>query len=280
MIDQASTLRSLATARIHTQPGTHVRRWTITSGKGGVGKSVIALNLALNLSYMGCRVLLVDADENLGKLDVMLGVSPMYRVSDVMNGTATMDEALMNPYSNLFLLAGSSGSANYSGITSKEQTSFIERVNRSEKHITDIIFDTGAGIHDGVIKYAAMAHNLVVVSNPEPVAILDAYAAMKMTTLKNSYVSLHLIMNGRGSPSECDEAAAKLQTAVKHFLLSDMNYLGFVPHDETVTLSIMKQSPLAKSYPASAAALCIQAISRRLYKEHSMTTTQEQMVLV
>lgn len=278
MIDQATTLRSLVTARIHTQPHKHIYRWTVTSGKGGVGKSVFALNLALNLSYMGRRVLLVDADENLGKLDVMLGLSPMYRIPDVLNGTADIDEALVNPYTNLFLLASSSGSANYPKITSDERASFIEQVSQSEKQITDIIFDTGAGINESVIKYAAMAHHVIVVSNPEPVAILDAYAVMKMTALKNSYTTLNLVMNAHNSPSECDEAAVKLQSAVKHFLSTDIHYLGFIPFDESVTLSIMKQSPLTKLYPTSAAALCIQAIARRLHQEYAVETVQQQMV--
>jgi len=278
MIDQATTLRSLVTARIHTQPSAHIHRWAITSGKGGVGKSVLALNLALNLSYMGRRVLLVDADENLGKLDVMLGVSPMYRIPDVLNGTVGIDEALVNPFSNLFLLASSSGSTDYPEITSSERASFIEQVSNSEKQITDVIFDTSAGIHGGVIKYAAMAHDVIVVSNPEPVAILDAYAVMKMTALKNVYASLNLVMNAHNSPTECDEAALKLQAAVKHFLSTDIHYLGFIPYDESVALSVMKQTPLTKIYPTSSAALCIQAIARRLHQEHTTTVIQQQMV--
>ncbi len=277
MTDQATTLRSLATAKKHALQGSRIHRWTITSGKGGVGKSVMALNLALDLSYMGRRVLLVDADENLGKLDVMLGVSPMYRIPDVLSGTVGIDEALANPYSNLFLLAGSSGSANYPEVTPHERASFIEQISHSEKHITDIIFDTGAGIRDSVIKYTAMAHDVIVVSNPEPVAVIDAYAVMKMTALKNGSVTLNLIMNAHNSPTECDEAAAKLQLAVKHFLSTDIHYLGFVPYDESVAVSIMKQSPLTKIYPASAAALCIQAIARRLHREHHTATVQQHM---
>ena len=278
MADQAAALRSLVSARIHSQSNSHIHRWAITSGKGGVGKSVVALNLALNLSYMRRKVLLVDADENLGKLDVMLGVSPMYRIPDVLDGTVDIDDALVNPYSNLYLLASSSGSTNYPKLTSNERSLFIDHVSRSTKEITDIIFDTGAGIHEEVIKYATMAHDVIVVSNPEPVSILDAYAVMKMTAMKNSIASLNLIMNGSNSPSECDEAAVKLQSAVKHFLASDIHYLGFIPFDESVSMSVMKQVPLTKLYPTSSAALCIQAIARRLHQEHEVSTIQQSMV--
>ncbi len=276
--DQASALRELALNRKKILPEANAYTWSVTSGKGGVGKSVFALNFALNLSENGHTVMLVDADENLGKLDVMLGLSPKHRIPDVLSGVVTVTDAVLNPYPNFFLLAGSSGSMNYPDITTTERNGFIEMINTSMPQVTDIIFDTGAGIQSRVISYAAASDELIVVSHHEPVAILDAYAVIKMINAKNGYLPMNVVMNKSVNISECDEAAAKLQKAVKHFLSADIRYLGVVPMDESVGRSIVQQHPLAKQFPKSSAALCIRAIARVLQQRSSTTHVKKELV--
>ncbi len=278
IIDQATALRELALnqKKPHTEASAYT--WAVTSGKGGVGKSVFALNFALNLAENGHSVLLVDADENLGKLDVMLGLSPKNRIPDVLSGAVTVSAAVLNPYPNFFLLAGSSGSMNYPDITTHERNGFIDMINSSMPEVTDIIFDTGAGIQSKVISYAAAADELIVVSHHEPVAILDAYAAIKMINAKNGYLPMNVVMNKSVNITECDEAAAKLQKALKHFLSADIRYLGVVPMDENVGRSIVQQRPLAKQFPKSSAALCIRAIARVLQQRSPATRVKKELV--
>lgn len=278
IVDQAAALRELAVNKTHSRSVASVHTWAVTSGKGGVGKSVFALNFAIALCEAGRTVLLVDADENLGKIDVMMGLSPQYRIPDVVSGTVTVDDALLNPLPGLFLLAGSSGSMNYPEITIQERTAFIRKISLSSRGITDVIFDTGAGIHHRVITYAAAADDVIIVSHPEPVTILDAYAVIKMIAAKNNDVSLNVVMNKSHSPTECDEAAAKLRKAVKHFLSTDVRYLGIVPFDEQVGKAIMQQVPLTKAYARSAAALCIRSIAKSLMQFSSTTRTQQEVV--
>jgi flagellar biosynthesis protein FlhG len=279
-VDQATALRKLALSGSHSRSFRQIRSWSVTSGKGGVGKSVFALNFALHLSYSGRKVLLVDADENLGKLDVMMGVSPMYRIPDVLSGSIGIDDACVNPSSNLFLLAGCSGSMNYPEITVRERSRFIELISSTSKEFSDIVFDTGAGIHASVISYAAATDDVIVVSHPEPTAILDAYAAIKMISSRNSHCAFHVVMNKCVSPTECDDAAAKLQKAARHFLATDVRYAGMIPTDEAVGMSIVRQVPLVKHFSNSAASLCIQAITNSLAKQETTIIHQQKVAYV
>ncbi|NUN69066.1 MAG: P-loop NTPase [Bacteroidetes bacterium] len=270
--DQASALRRLAKNAPRTVSGAPSYCWTVTSGKGGVGKSVFAMNFAVALSEAGRKVLLVDADENLGKLDVMFGVSPKHRIPDILSESVSIADAAIEVRPGLFLLAGSSGSPNYPEITMHERIAFIAAARTSFAGVTDVVFDTGAGIQERVLSYAVAADQVIVVSHYEPVAILDAYAVIKMITAKRSDASLNIVMNKSLSATECDEAAEKLRTAVKHFLSRDVRYLGIVPNDPAVSRSIVAQAPLAVASPASAASLCIRsiahAISGKLIHEH------------
>lgn len=277
-IDQASQLRSLAVNIKQESKGTAPHILTVTSGKGGVGKSIIALNMAIAMSEAGKKVLLVDADENLGKLDVMMGISPIHRLPDVVNEKILIEKAAVNTQQNLFILAGSSGTSFYPEVTFSDRERLISQIAHSTLEITDIIFDTGAGIREQVIQYAALADDVLVVTNPEPIAVIDAYAVIKMITLLNRNASFNLVMNNSKSPSESDDAASKLQMAIKHFLGKETGYLGFIPSDENVSRSIVSQKPLMKSNPNSAAALCIQAITQRIIHEHTYSQQQTTMV--
>ena len=276
--DQASSLREWSRQQTVTKSKGPVYQWAVTSGKGGVGKSVFALNFALSLIENGRTVLLVDADENLGKLDVMLGQSPKYRIPDVMSGTATVQDAVVEPIPGCFLLAGSSGSMDYPEITETERKEFIVKVTEALPQVTDVVVDTAAGIQPKVVSYAASADEVIVVSHHEPVAILDAYAVIKMVNARNASVRIDVVMNRSTNVTECDEAASKLQKAVRHFLAADVQYLGVVPYDETVGRSIVQQRPLVRIAPNASSALCIRSIARALASRRVPARNKHEMV--
>ncbi len=282
-IDQASHLRTMA---LNCRPfdGTaqpHV--WTVTSGKGGVGKSVIALNLAIVMSEQGRKVLLVDADENLGKLDVLCNVSPFYRMSDIVTGKADIHGTLVTIAENVSLLAGNSGSIHAAEISHDDRQYLIERIIRSGNGITDIIFDTGAGVSNAVLQYATAADQAIIVSHHEPTAVMDAYATIKLICSYRPSAAptavFRLIMNSSISPTESDDAAEKLQTAVGHFLRTRVDYLGSIPTDEHVSRSVREQKPLMVLFPNSAFGLSLRAIGLRLGQTRSVFHQLNEMVL-
>jgi flagellar biosynthesis protein FlhG len=277
-IDQAEHLRTLVLNQKSFDPSTMPNVWTVTSGKGGVGKSVVALNLAMLMANQGKKVLLVDADENLGKLDVMCNVDPHYRLSDIVMGKADVQECAITIAEDLWLLAGNSGSLVNAEVSDSDRQYFIDRVIHSQSHITDIIFDTGAGVNSAVLQYASAAHNVIIVSHHEPTAVMDAYATIKLILANRisalAVSSFQLIMNNSITPTESDVAASKLQTAVEHFLRVHLEYLGSIPSDEHVSRSIREQSPLVERFPHSAFGLSLHAISHRLL--HSRSVFQQQ----
>lgn len=274
-IDQATTLRRLATASARSTVSGSAYCWTVTSGKGGVGKSVVALNFAIALADSGRSVLLVDADENLGKLDLMVGASPKRRMADVLSGSVTIADAAITVRPNLLLLPGSSGSTNYPDITAHERTAFIASARTAIPGITDVVFDTAAGIQEKVTDYASASDQVIIVSHHEPVAIIDAYAVIKMINARRADVPVSVIMNKSNSATECDEAAVKLQTAVNHFLGREVRYLGIIPNDPAVGRSIVAQKPVALFAPASPATLCLRSITNALIQRSTPQYHQE-----
>lgn len=277
--DQAARLRERTMAQAAPSRIAQPRIWAVTSGKGGAGKSVVALNFALTLCEMGRSVLLVDADENLGKLDVMVGQSPAVRIPDVLSGSADLETAYIRPFTGLAILAGSSGSLNYPEITDMERLRFIDRIASSAAGFTDVVYDTGAGIGSKVVIYAAAADETIVVVNPEPVSVLDAYAVIKLISAKNTGVALNIVMNRSLASAESDDTAAKLQKAVRHFLSSDVRYLGQVPYDENVGRSVVRQAPLVRAYPTSPAAVAIRTIAQKGLRS-SVNYHQQEMAVV
>ena len=282
-IDQAAHLRTMALNCTPIDTAAMPFVWTVTSGKGGVGKSVIALNLALIMSAQGRNVLLVDADENLGKLDVMCNVSPFYRMSDIVLGKADIQESLVTISKNVRLLAGSSGSLHNTEISTNDRQYLIERILHTGLDVTDIIIDTGAGINSAVLQYASAANQVIIVSHHEPTAVMDAYATIKLIiahrSSSHSATAFRLIMNNSSSPAESDDAAEKLQTAVEHFLRTQVEFLGSIPADKHVPRSVREQKPLIELFPNSAFGLSLRAISLRLIQSRSVFHQLHEMVL-
>lgn len=278
--DQADHLRTLMSKRKSVANPALPHVWTIVSGKGGVGKSVFAVGMAMTLAKSGRKVLLVDSDENLGKLDVLTGAAPKYRINDILLGKTSIDDAVYQSSRNVFMICGNSGSLEYPEISSSDRDYLYSGIVGSTHEFSDIIFDTAAGLRDDVLQYASYANDIVLISNSEPTAIMDAYAAVKIISRKVHSARFNLIMNNVHQPLESDEAAQKLQKAAEHFLKQEIVYIGFIPFDESVADSVKAQIPLLKKYPTSSSALCIQAAAQRLLLEETMEEPQTSTVYV
>jgi flagellar biosynthesis protein FlhG len=263
MPDQAARMRALARASHHAgSPRPHIL--TVTSGKGGVGKSTIALNLAVHFAAMGMQTLLFDADANLASADLMLGLCPPRRLGDVLRGECDIQDALLRPYPGVSVLVGSSGEVDYPLLSSEDQRQLIEDLGDLDQAYELVVVDTGAGLSPEIIGYGELADTVLLVTRVEPTSVLDAYAMVKVLLAGKPDAQVQLLVNGVRTPSEADQTAEKLQAAVRHFLRHELAYVGFVPEDRDVVRALEKSEPVVRAFPGAASTLSLQALAVRL----------------
>ncbi len=267
MLDQATRLREIAEKYCERPAAVRPHILAVTSGKGGVGKSTVALNLAFRLAEMGSRTLLFDADENLGNIDVMAGISPARRLGHVLRGECDIETALESPMQNLFILAGSSGEMGYQRMTIEKRRELVNDFEDLEQQFDHIVIDTAAGIGEDVVSCAVQSHEAIIVTQSEPTAVMDAYAVIKMISLTDSLVPLNLIVNAARTPAEADDTATKLRQVVQHFLHRQLTYIGSIPYDTNVSKAVVHQQPVVTEFPVSAAALSLRLIAERIYEQ-------------
>lgn len=276
MHDQATRLRQIAGRYRDAALATRPYVVTVTSGKGGVGKSTVALNLAIALADLGKRVLLLDADANLGGIDVMLGLSPRFRLGNVLRGEKDIEDVLIAPHPGLKVLPGNSGDADYPALTPQRQDQLLEDLLLLEEQYDLLMIDTAAGLTPEIVGFADHADETLVVSTVEPTAILDAYAMIKVILAGNSDAAISILLNSVQLPRDGSETARKLQMAITHFLKRDVTFLGSIPYDAAVHKSVIQQHPAVKLFPRSAVALSIRVLAQR-FVEGSLNSTMRRV---
>ncbi len=269
MHDQATRMREIAQQFKENEIKRRPFVIAVTSGKGGVGKSTVALNVGISLCQTGRKVLLVDADSNLGSLDIMLGIAPRYRMGDVLRGNMDVDDVLVTGPSGLKVLPASTGDVEYPLGGGELQERFMEELFSTEETFDAMLIDTGAGLNDEVIGYTGYADKVLVVTTPEPTAIMDAYAMVKVIWSVRADASIQLVLNNARSPREAQDVGAKLKMAVNHFLQRDLDITAVIPADPTVPKAITQQTPLVIGYPYCAATLSLQSYAHQLLSELS-----------
>jgi flagellar biosynthesis protein FlhG len=264
--DQAARLREMARTGNGKETNPPVVM-TVTSGKGGVGKSTVALNLAITLCDHGKNVFLFDADANLANLDIMLGISPEHRLGNVLRGELSVAEAVTKPYNRLTFLAGSSGDARYPHIDGSIQEYILNQITTAGDNPDYIVLDTSAGLNKEVVNYSLFSDESIIITSPEPTSVMDAYAMIKIISLSKPDHRFRLIINSVKSQKEADETARKLQMVLSHFLHIAAEYIGNIPYDENVIQAISRQDVLVKKYPRSRASMSIHRIARKIVYE-------------
>ncbi len=279
MHDQATRMRSIARAYGAATRPPRPYVLTITSGKGGVGKSTIALNASIVMANHGKNVLLVDADGNLAGLDVMTGISPRFRLGDVLSGDRDIEDVLVSPHPGLKLLPGSSGDPAYPLGDRVQQQKLMEQLLQREERTDVVVIDTAAGLTPEIVQYAEDADSVLVVTTPEPTAVMDAYAMIKVMGLSAPGQSVNVIINNVRTIPEGEETFTKLLAAVRHFLQREIGCVGIIPRDESVPEAIRRQKPLVTAFPRSAASLSVQALSQTLVHAHLHASVQRTVAL-
>lgn len=257
-IDQAESLRRKIRGK------RSARLLTITSGKGGVGKSNIAVNLAIFLSKMGYRIVIVDADLGLGNVDVIMGLNPRYNLSNVIRGEKNIFDIMIEGPANVKIIPAGNGIQELADIKEEQLDFLIQNFLLLDYCADYIIVDTGAGISEMVRKFVCAADEPILIITPEPTSITDGYALIKATKGASGSKAFSFIVNRVESPREGEQIAEKLIEVVERFLSMNIRNLGYVLDDKNVVRSVKAQEPLAIGFPKSSAARCIHGIALKL----------------
>jgi flagellar biosynthesis protein FlhG len=244
----------------------HARVIAITSGKGGVGKTNIVANLGFALSHLGKKVLILDADLGLGNLDVLLGVAPKYNISHVIRGDKTIEEILEEGPGKIKILPAASGIQELTQLTHDQKMQFFTHLDRLIDDMDILLIDTAAGISSNVMDFNVMAHEIIVVVSPEPTSITDAYALMKVLSLKYAEKSCKVLVNLVASAREAQEVFRQLDIVTGRFLDIRIDYLGCVLRDDNLTRGVKHQRLVSDLYPDSKASRCFSELAKRMSK--------------
>lgn len=242
----------------------HARVIAITSGKGGVGKTNIVANLGFAFSRLGKKVLILDADLGLGNLDVLLGVAPRYNISHVIRGDKAIEEILEDGPGNLRILPAASGIQELTQLAHEQKMQFFSDLDRLIDDMDILLIDTAAGISSNVMDFVVMAHEIIVVVSPEPTSITDAYALMKVLSLKYAEKSCRLLVNMVASAREAQDVFRQLGLVTDRFLDIHIDYLGHVLRDDQLTRGVKHQRLVCDLYPDAKASHCFGDLARRM----------------
>jgi flagellar biosynthesis protein FlhG len=249
-------------------PGGHKTRIiAITSGKGGVGKSNLAVNMAIAYAEMGKKVILIDGDLGMANINVLLNIVPKYNLMHVITQQKKMHEITIDTEFGIKFIAGANGFSRIANLNEDELQYFADEFSTIGN--TDIIIiDTGAGIAKSVLQFVAAADDVFVVTTPEPTAITDAYGIIKIITteLLNKELNLKLLVNRVRSADEGKRISDRIINIVGQFLNYKVDYIGYVYDDPSVSASVIRQKPFIVVSPTSKPAMCIKHIVGRIEK--------------
>ncbi len=240
---------------------------TVASGKGGVGKTNMSVNMALAYAKMGKKVIVMDADLGLANVNVMLNMIPKFNLYHVIRKQKTMRDIILDTEYGIQIVAGASGFSKIANLSEDERQNFIDELNTlSSADI--IIIDTSAGVSNNVLSFVAAADDAVIVTTPEPTAITDAYGIIKIiaTEIDNLNMGLKLVVNRVHSVAEAKKVADRMINIAGQFLNLKIDYLGFVYDDPAVQQAVLRQKPFIVMDPKSRASVCVQHIVGRMEK--------------
>ncbi|MBR3306329.1 MAG: MinD/ParA family protein [Lachnospiraceae bacterium] len=268
-MDQATQLRNIIKAAPGQQSSRPLARViTVTSGKGGVGKSNTAINLALHFKKLGQRVIILDADFGLANIEIMFGTVPKHNLCDLIYQGKSITEIITWGPGEVGFISGGSGIAGMSNLGREYLTYIIQNLAQLDAIADVIIIDTGAGISDAVLEFLVASGEIVLITTPEPTSITDSYSLLKALnrhprfSKENSQIKV--IANRVENEAEGQVLFKKLNAVVSRFLNLPLEYLGAVPQDKYLNQAVMQQKPVTLANPQAKSAVAYEQITARL----------------
>lgn len=276
-MDQAEQLRKLVRQQNDHRGCSRVI--TITSGKGGVGKSSTSVNLAVEMARLGKRVIIFDADFGLANIEVMFGIRPEYNLADLMFHGKDLKDIVTQGPEGIGFISGGSGIQELTRLT-REQIIYLSKKLLELDEMADIIIiDTGAGISDNVLEFVTASCEVLLVATPEPTSITDAYALLKTLNKKEDFrkedTKVKIISNRVSSEREGNDIYEKLSTVVNKFLNFQIDHVGNIPQDALASKAVIQQKPVAMIYQNSPSAIAYKTIAAKLCDDVITVPTQK-----
>jgi flagellar biosynthesis protein FlhG len=238
----------------------------VTSGKGGVGKTNVVANLALSLSELGKKVVVLDADFGLANIDVLLGLTPRFHLGHVLFGNKTLTEIMIQGPKGIQIIPASSGLQRLSELTLAQRNQLVESFTHLDTDTDYFIIDTAAGISRNVIHFLLSAQQVIVVSAPEPTAIVDAYAVIKIILVEKPNKDVQVLINSVEHADNALEVFSQINSVVRRFLNREVSYLGHIALDPHVPQAVRNQVLVSHRYPDAPASRCFRELARKVAK--------------
>lgn len=275
-MDQAEQLRNIIKQQNRQQ---HLARViTVTSGKGGVGKSNVSVNLAIQLSRLNKRVVVLDADFGLANVEIMLGIRPQYNLADMMFRGKELRDIIARGPENIGFISGGSGLKELTNLNRDQIQSLVHSMYELDSIADVVIIDTGAGISSSVIDLVLSSSEVILVATPEPTSITDAYALLKTLCHHQEFdrtgTKVRMLANKTHGYMEGKELYEKLDTVVEKFLNMKMDYLGAIPYDDKLPKAIMKQNPVTMLYPNAVSSKAMFELAAALESNDSISAKE------
>lgn len=238
----------------------------ITSGKGGVGKTLVTVNLAVQYARKGLKVLLIDADLGLANLDVVLGLTPQHTIQDVLEGRMTLDQvAIPGPF-GMTVLPAASGVAELSDMNEAQRTTFMDHIDHWNADFDVVLVDTGAGISPNVRFFVLAVERIMVVATPDPASVTDAYALMKVMFNNHRVSHFDLVVNQARNSAEAKDVYRTLSRVAEKYLNIGLNYAGFIPNDVLLVQAIRQRKTVSEMFPNAPSSVAFQQLSENLIR--------------
>ena len=270
-MDQAERLRRMVQSKTVNASPAAARVITVTSGKGGVGKTNTVVNLAIQFKKAGKRVVILDADFGMANIEVMFGAIPKYNLTDMVQKGMPLKNIVAEGPMGVGFISGGSGVADLVDLDKNQLQYLIQRLKELDEMADIILIDTGAGIGNTVMEFLAASSEIVVVTTPEPTSFTDAYSLLK--TLNNTpgflekKAKIYFLANRVDSKNEGKTLFQNLSVVVNKFLSIRMEYLGFVPYDDAILKAVMQQSPVSVKMPTSRSSRAFESLAGQLLDE-------------
>lgn len=266
-MDQAEQLRNLVKANSHPQKPL-ARVITVTSGKGGVGKSNTSINLAIQFRKLGQKVVILDADFGLANIEIMFGAVPKYNLSDLIYQGKNIKEIITWGPMDVGFISGGSGISGLNNLSKEHLQCIVQSLSELDEIADTIIIDTGAGISDAVMEFLVASGEILLVTTPEPTSITDSYSLLKALSLHPKYakeeISVKLIANKVQRMGDGESLYKKLNAVVEKYLKTSMEYLGEVPMDTQLLNAIMQQKPVSMESPNAKSSMAYEQMAAKL----------------